>query len=316
MFRRGDIVIFRPKEVINDGFYPKSRDLNIGIVTAIKYDFILEGNNSCEQRKELLTLRVVGGFRPTVHYPDRLDTSIRFTEGCTSPSFGWYHARREFLANDIAEQKTNHKDIHIDFGRAHASHITDLHVKYASLDTDESSIDELLIRQVEAGIHVHRPSTFHRKLGALRSYWLLCLLWETLNRWKEYVARQLRRKLKGSIMIQKHVRRYLERDSIRIQRQWVKWWSIQKDFWCDYVDPNIAVSCYNMRGTRIYFSTKFAADRWSDRLQCCLNNVATHALKSSNDRLKETLRKWKLSIYKQKAENDTMSLEDLASSFL
>lgn len=320
MFQRGDIVIFRPKEVINDEYYPKYGALHVGIVTDIEHNrFILNGSHAVEEEgQELLTLRVAGGFRPTVQYPDRLNKSLCCTDDCKSASFCWYGARREYLANSISQRKSQN-DVCADFGRAVSSHITDLNVKFASLRTDTSNIEGLSIRSVETDFHVHRPSIFHDKIeravDSFRSHWLSSILLKSFVVWQNFIRAKIAHKVEGCIIIQKYARRYLERDSLRKQRDLTKWWKVQREFWFDYVDPKVSLSCYNLRGTQLYFSTKFAADRWGDQLKSSLDQMTVYAANSVNIRLKEAIRRWKSSIVQQKRESELMAIEDISSSF-
>ena len=317
MFQRGDIVIFRPKEVINDEYYPKYGALHVGIVTDNENNrFILNGSDVIEEEQELLTLRVAGGFRPTVRYPDKLNKS---KDDRKSSSICWYDARREYVANTISQRKSQN-DVCADFGRAISSNITDLDIKFASLRTDTSNIEGLRIRSVEIDFHVHRPSVFHDKIecakDSFRSHWLSSILLTSFIVWQEFVCAKIARKVEGCVTIQKYTRRYLQRDSLRKQREWTKWWKVQREFWVDYVDPNVSVPCYNLRGTQIYFSTKFAADRWGDQLKSILDQITVHAAKSINIRLKEAIRRWKSSTFQQKRESELMIIEDISSSFL
>ncbi len=314
-------MLFRPKEYRKDEFYPSYGKLNVGIVTDVKYNFILKGSDSTEVREELLNLRVIGGFRPTEHYPDRLESSITLLkDDYASASFGWYHARRESLANHISSIKTQN-DVNINFGQALSSHITDLDIKYASLNTDESDIQGLYIRAMDTDTHFYQPSTFHRKiekaLEVFTTHLQMCIVYNHFKKWQDFVVMMRECKRRSSIIIQKNVRRFSQRDTLITQRLWKKWWNVQKDFFLDYVDPKAEVlECYNMKGTKVFFTTKFAADRWSDQLKYSLDKIAVVTADSMRRKLEAVLKKWKTSLLRQNVEADQMTLEDLSSSIL
>ncbi len=311
MFQRGDVVIFRPWFSVN-AEEKEFECLTVGMILDISQDIILEGPQGTEKRQDLLSVRIAGEFCDGQDYPDKLSET-----SCECSYLGsccWHLRRRETLVS-----KLNDAEEIGDVAKPRSSGISDLDILIASQQflTDNNSLHRLdMFCKIIADSNVYRPSIFHSKInkakGTIMIYRNLKMKLYTLTTWKHHYQKI---KADATVLIQKHARRYFERDTIEKRKLWVKWWNLQKKFWHFYIDPKDRLDhCYNVTGTNIYFDTKLLADQWNEAMRKAISTIASHAGKSISFRLNEAMRKWKLALTLQKQEIEIMLHEDFLSS--
>lgn len=320
MFQRGDFVIFRPSFSVN-GQEKEFGCLTVGIILDTSQGIsVLEGLQATEKRQHLLSIRIAGEYCDGQDYPDKLDeTNCQCNHLC---SCCWHIRRRETLV-----AKLNNADLQADtdigvVAKPRSSGISDLDILFASqqLLTDNNSLYRLdMFCKIIANSNVYRPSIFHSKIkkakGTIMINHNLTIKLYTFTTWKHNLSHYQKMKADATVLIQKHTRRFFERDTIEKQKIWMKWWNLQKKFWHFYVDPKDGLDCcYNVTGTNVYFDTKLLADQWHEAMRNAISTIAFHAGKSISFRLNEAMRKWKLALTLQKQEMEIMLHEDFLSS--
>lgn len=318
MHQRGEVIIFRPIQIESDGLHQKEKAgrLTVGIIQNVQFHKkILVGSDYIEKDQELLTIRVVGLYRPAIEYTDKLHI-VSNGESCPEYSH-WQKLRREVLANQIEEIKL-HNNCGVDFAKDWSSEVTDLDILFAKYEVDESYIDGLSIYNVQADTNVYRPSIFHRTLmtakRALRQHEITASLSKSFKSWQAFLSSSMKVKVDAAIIIQKNARTYFERETLKTQGVYQRWYNVQKKYLNDYANPYDNVKCYNVRGTSVYFHTKVIADKWSDEMKGSLGIISLYAKRNIFRRRKEAMMRWKLSLSLQAKEATAMTWEDILSS--
>ncbi len=331
MYQRGELIIFRPIQIESDGLFHREKPgrLTVGIIQDVQlHNNILIGMDCIEKNEAILIIRVVGLYRPTVEYPDKLNIAsnssvLRINNqnvDCCPEYSHWYTLRRDVLANEIEEMKP-HDNCGVDFAKVCSSEVTDLDILFAKYEVDESSIDGMSIQNVQADVHVYRPSIFHgiilKAKGALRQHAVLSSLFESFKSWQVFISNVTEVKVNAAVIIQKYARKYFERETLGRQILYKKWYTVQKEYLHEYVIVNpcdSSVDCYNVRGTSVYFHTKALAEKWSEQMRTSLDTISFYAKRNILSRQKEAMRRWNLSLFLQAKEIEDMMYEDIISS--
>jgi len=303
-------VLFRPTFAMkNDGSnIHSSKELLVGVVQVVKPHFSTSRERvSC---RFMLSLHVAGKCCTSTReiYPDNIMTLSKINSD-DMPSLSLNNMRREIALERMHSMKRGN-DCHVDSAELMCSQVKcldDIILGSRHLVVGKSPLAQ---KQLDAWeTDVMRPSTFGEKtkhtIYVLENA-LVCTMTKAINMWR-LIAKQLsqERIVRASVLIQKHVRGYLQRKAL---------WKSRDKFRQYYVSPSLSneVTCYKIR-TNVFLSTQAKANEWISLLEGSAYVIERVAQVSVHDRMSMAITRWKQAIYQQKIELRRMREEEIFS---
>jgi hypothetical protein len=310
---RGDVVMF-PWRSHSGDFHDKQ--LFVGVVTSVGNTYIL-----CDHTlviKRILSIYIADKFEVVRFYPDKISdmVSTRFDDRCSfekmKREIDWSTVRREAIADEIYYLHSR-RDECVDVAEKIAAPISDLDLmaKARLLSTFKNIQSNISVKIEERS--VIRPSIFRNKVSIAKENLITNrnenLLKCCFFKWEENMSYIRNLKSSSAVSIQKHSRRFLNRQSLDKQRRWKKWWTMHKDF--NYISKS--QQSYNVMGSDVYLPLKCSVEQWGTLMKGAGTVITKYALQNIQLRLYGAFRRWRECINQQEKEMTLMWNEEIHS---